>query len=83
MVKFNPKITAYLLPGYDNKKICYWMSLLLKVEHISYTMGTCALPDIYTLAHGITIALTHTDTELEVALMLIHVLFHRLLVVSI
>jgi len=31
------------------------MSLLLKVEHISYTMGTSALPDIYTLAHGITI----------------------------
>jgi len=23
---------------------------LFKVEHISYTMGTCALPDIYTLA---------------------------------
>jgi len=27
-------------------------SILLKVEHISYTMGTCALPDIYTLALG-------------------------------
>jgi len=23
-----------------------------KVEHISYTMGTCALPDVYTLALG-------------------------------
>jgi len=31
---------------------CYWMSLLLKVEHISYTMGTRTLPDIYTLAQG-------------------------------
>jgi len=28
--------------------ICYWVNLLLKVEHISYTMGTCSLPDIYT-----------------------------------
>jgi len=27
------------------------MSLLLKVEHISYTMGTSALPDIYTLRY--------------------------------
>jgi len=26
------------------------VSILLKVEHISYTMGTQALPDIYTLA---------------------------------
>jgi len=45
MAKFNPIITTYLLPyiteGYDNKQICYWMSLLLKVEHISYTLGTC------------------------------------------
>jgi len=35
MAKFNPTITAYLVPyireGYDNKKFCYWMSLLLKV----------------------------------------------------
>jgi len=28
------------------------ISLLLKVEHISYAMGTCALPDVYTLALG-------------------------------
>jgi len=28
------------------------MNLLLKVEHISYTMGAPALPDIYTLARG-------------------------------
>jgi len=27
---------------YDNKDFCYWVSLLLKVEHISYTMGTHA-----------------------------------------
>jgi len=51
MAKFNLTITAYLAPykrgGYDNKKFCYWVSLLLKVEHISYTIGTCTLPDIY------------------------------------
>jgi len=39
MAKFNPTITAYLVPyireGYD-KKICYFVRLLLKVEHISY-----------------------------------------------
>jgi len=49
MAKFNPKITAYLVPyiivGYDNK-------ILIKVQHISYTMGTRALPDIYALAHA-------------------------------
>jgi len=60
MEKFNPTITAYLVPyiieGYDNKNFCYWVNLLLKVEHISYTMGTRALPDICTLVHGITIA---------------------------
>jgi len=48
MAKFNPTITAYLVPyttkGHDNKKFCYWVSLLLKVEHISYTMS---MPDIY------------------------------------
>jgi len=57
MEKFNPTITAYLVPyiweGCSNKTICYWASLLLKVEHISYTMGTHALPDICTIAHGI------------------------------
>jgi len=56
MAKFNSTFTTYLVPyireGYDNKKFCYWVSLLLKVEHISYTMDTCALPDIYTLALG-------------------------------
>jgi len=31
-------------------KILLFESLLLKVEHISYTMGNRALPDIYTLA---------------------------------
>jgi len=50
MAKFNPKNTVYLAPyireGYDNKKFCYWKSLL------SYTMGTHAFPDIYTLALG-------------------------------
>jgi len=54
MAKFNPTITAYLLPyiieEYDNKNFCYRVSLLLKVERISYTMGTRALPDIYSLA---------------------------------
>jgi len=61
MAKFNPTITAYLVhslfgslynirEGYGNKKFCYWVSLLLKVEHISYTIGLCALPDMYTLA---------------------------------
>jgi len=38
MAKFNSTITAYLVPyvteGYDNKNFCYWVSLLLKVEHI-------------------------------------------------
>jgi len=34
------------------------LSLLAKVEHISYTMGTHALPDIYTLVHGISITCT-------------------------
>jgi len=29
-------------------KNCYWMSLLLKIEHI---ISTRALPDIYMLAH--------------------------------
>jgi len=42
MAKFNPTITAYLVPykreKYDNKKFCYWVSLLLKVEHISNTL---------------------------------------------
>jgi len=56
MAKFNPTITAYLVPyiteGYDNKKFCYCVNLLLKVEHISNTMGTCALTDIYILALG-------------------------------
>jgi len=36
MAKFNPTITAYLVPyateGYDNKTFFYWVSLLLKVE---------------------------------------------------
>jgi len=56
----NPTITAYLVPyireGYDNKK----MLLGLKVEHISYTMGTHG-----TCAHGITItyALTFLLSE--------------------
>jgi len=49
MAKFIPTITAYLvlyiIEGYGNM-----LCLLLKVEHISYTMGTRALPDIYTLA---------------------------------
>jgi len=53
IAKFNPTLTAYLIPyiseGYDNKKFCYRVSLLLKVEHISYTMG---IHDIYTLAFG-------------------------------
>jgi len=56
MAKFNPTIKAYLdsytTEGYDNKKLCHWASLLLKVERIGYTMGTCALSDIYTLALG-------------------------------
>jgi len=34
MAKFNPTITAYLVPyiteGYDNKIFCYWVSVLLK-----------------------------------------------------
>jgi len=47
-----PTTTAYLVLGYDNKKFCYWVSLLLKVEPISYTMGTRAFPDIYALARG-------------------------------
>jgi len=53
MANFNPTITAYLVPyireGYE---FCHWVSLLLKVEHISYTMSTRALPDIYALALG-------------------------------
>jgi len=58
MAKFNPTITAYLVPyiiEWHENFFCYWVSLLAKVEHISYTMGTRALPDIYALAHGITI----------------------------
>jgi len=39
----------YIREGYSNKKFWYWVSLLRKVEQISYNMGTCALPDIYTL----------------------------------
>jgi len=56
MAKFNPTITTYLVPyiieGCDNTKFSYWVSLFLKVDYISYTMGTHALPDIYTLALG-------------------------------
>jgi len=49
MAKFNPTITLvpYITEGYDNKKL-----LLGESTRISYTMGTCALPDIYTLALG-------------------------------
>jgi len=54
MAKFNLMITAYLVlytrEGYYNKSFYYWMSLFIKVEHISYTMGIRALPDIYTLS---------------------------------
>jgi len=36
MEKFNPTITAYLVPyiteGHDNTNFCYWVSLLAKVE---------------------------------------------------
>jgi len=61
MAKFNSTITVpYITEGYENKKFCYWMNLLLKVEHISYTMGTCALTDIHTLAHGITKYILYT-----------------------
>jgi len=60
MAKFNPTITAYLVPyiieGYGNNKFCYWVSLLLKVKHISCTMGTRAYIRQSTHAHGITIA---------------------------
>jgi len=52
MAKFNPTITAYLVPyiieGYENKKDLLLGESILKVEHISYIMGTHALPDIYT-----------------------------------
>jgi len=50
VAKFNPTITAYLVPyikEVHKKNFCYWVSLLFKVEHISYTMGTHALPGIY------------------------------------
>jgi len=47
MTKFNHTITAYLVPyiteGYDNKKFCYWMSLLLKVEHITWVLMLCLI----------------------------------------
>jgi len=56
MAKFNSTITAYFVPyiteGCDNKNFCNLVSLLLKVEHISYTIGANTLPDIYTLARG-------------------------------
>jgi len=57
MAKFNPTITAYLIPYIrelydDNKIFYYWVSLLLKVEHISYIMDARVLPDMYTLARG-------------------------------
>jgi len=51
--KFNPTLTTYLFSKRMTIKNCYWVSLLLKVEHISYkvehisyTMGTRALPNI-------------------------------------
>jgi len=48
VVILNPTITAYLVPYImEGKgmtiKFCYWLSLLLKVKHISYTMGTLTL----------------------------------------
>jgi len=50
MAKFNPTITAYLVPyikqEYDDTKFCYCST------SISYTMSTRALPDIYTLPSG-------------------------------
>jgi len=56
MTIFNPTITAYLVPyikeGYDNKNFSHWVSLLLEVEHISYTIGTRALPDTCPKACG-------------------------------
>jgi len=58
MVKFNPTITAYMVPyiteGYDST--IGWVYFL--VEHISDIMSTRALPDINTLAHDITITYT-------------------------
>jgi len=57
LVILNPTIIAYLVPyiieGCDNKNFCHWMSLLLKVDHISYTMGT--------YAHGITITYRYCE----------------------
>jgi len=50
MAEFNPTITPYLArEGYDNKSFDIGES---KVEHISYTMSTCALSDMCTLAFG-------------------------------
>ena len=43
--KIKSPITTYLVrEGYDNVRFCSWLSLLFKVEHSSYTMGTRALP---------------------------------------
>ena len=40
VAKFNPTITFFLIPyikeGYDRVRFCNWISLLAKVEHISY-----------------------------------------------
>jgi len=44
MSKFNPTITAYLV----SYIIFNWVSILVKVEHISYIMGTRDFPDICT-----------------------------------
>jgi len=46
VAKFSHKITIpNIRKGYDTKKNCNWVSLLGKVEHITYTMCAHALPD--------------------------------------